>query len=72
MPKLPLYCNIKGLIIMDNKEVQKAVNEVWHDTTSCAFLHSICQTFPKASQIEILSTLQPFTNTLKIAKLDTK
>lgn len=72
-PGCPNYLfSIKGLTTMDDEQVRKAVNEVWHDITSRAFLHSLCRNFPETPRNEMIATFQLFTDSLKVARLDTK
>ena len=72
-PGCPRYMfSIKGLTTMDDYEVLKMVNEVWHDQNSLVFLQQICHSHPENLQHQAIQTLQKFVNSPEVTRLNTK
>ncbi|KAI0005303.1 hypothetical protein BJV74DRAFT_792604 [Russula compacta] len=63
---------IKGLTTTKANEVQAAVEEVWHDADTTAFITSICNRVVDVNKIQAKQTLDNFIESMWITVLDTK
>ena len=71
-PACPDYLfTIKGLTLT-TKEVHNAVDEVWHDSATIAFLDATCSQVPEENRHQTAQAIMEFINSMRITKLDTK
>jgi len=72
-PTCPDYLfTIKGLTTLTMEQLEKTIEEVWHDEATFTFLKTICEQVPVETQKQAEQTLLAFIDSMRVTQLDTK